>query len=86
MAWILGAATVLLLGAMAVACYRAGREVAPNAAADRLFAEAGVRRVVGVGREALLAEVGTTRMLSRPSAAPATSSFRSHARPGPCAR
>lgn len=88
MAWILGVATVLLLGSMAVACYRAGRDVAPSTAADRLFAEAGVRRVVGVGREVMLAEVATSRVLSRGGPAPTTaaSSFRSASRPGACAR
>ena len=47
MTWILALVTVLLLGSMAVACYREARTVEPLPhAADRLLAEAGVRRVI----------------------------------------
>ena len=88
MTWILALATVLLVGSMAVACYREARQAAPlpNGATDRLLAEAGVRRVVGAGREILLAEAGTTRVLSRRQPVPRTPTFRPAPRPGACAR
>ena len=88
MTWILALATVLVLGSIAVACYREAREAEPrpNAVADRLLAEAGVRQVVGVGREILLAEASTTRMLSRRQPVPRTPKFRPAPRPGACAR
>jgi hypothetical protein len=47
MTWILALMTVLLLWSMAVACYREARQARPfpHSAADRLLAEAGIRRV-----------------------------------------
>ena len=46
MTWILALVTVLLLGSMAVACYREARSVEPALSTpERFLAEAGVRRV-----------------------------------------
>ena len=70
MTWILALVTVLLLGSMAVACYREARSVEPVPnTADRLLAQAGVRLV-----------------LSPRQPVPRTQPFRPAPRPGACAR
>lgn len=93
MTWMLALATILLLSSMALACHRSAREAAehldppvPDLALDRLLADAGLRRVVGVGREVLLAEASTARVLSRRRPVPRTPGFQPAARPGACAR